>query len=377
MKDEYKVGVFLPFLEPSTNPNALSRSNQFAYDLYAGMRLACRWLEEHEKVKIRLFAYDTDQDTARFKASLADPGMPGMDLVIGPLYASTIPIMATYSKEFMIPSANPVSYNSGIIDDNPYAFMFFPSFETQGAAAAGFVHENFGKSNAFIIYGKSEEERRMAEAYRKKHEENGGTVRMYESIDFEKGSFAQLMQKFRPMQSDTLRTFGTNHVFACVNEQAAAVTVTSALQTMRVRVPVVATEAWLGFQQIGYDQMEASNVYLIYPKFANKGSGWRKIVSLYVKEANMLPLEYVFYGFETIHAFGKLLKEHGTGFWYKVREQEQPFPGVSMAGSDFRQGNDNQYVPIVRFEKGLLKLSNPPEWLLPLLTEAENSNKND
>jgi len=161
-KDVYNIAVFLPFLEESTKSNSLNRDNQFTYDLYEGMLLAKELLAK-EDITVQLHPFDTKRDSVHTQQLLEDSKLLDMDLIIGPLYSSTIPLVSTFSKEHEIPMVNPVSSNSAVIQDNPYAYLLMPTVETQGEKVANFVWDNYEEHRkAYIIYGNSETEKKMA-----------------------------------------------------------------------------------------------------------------------------------------------------------------------------------------------------------------------
>ena len=64
----------------------------------------------------------------------------------------------------------------------------------------------------------------------------------------------------------------------------------------------------------------------------------------------LTPTVYQMIGFETIVQYGRLLNQYGKYFQNGVRDGDT-FPGVLFGGLSYGMNNDNQVVPLVRFEK--------------------------
>ena len=129
----------------------------------------------------------------------------------------------------------------------------------------------------------------------------------------------------------------------------------------RSQVPVVTQANWLSFPMLNYDQLERLNVHFIYPEYIDYRSeaaiGFKKA---YIEKHNLIPSLYAYQGYDMMLFFGRLLKESGTGFGNALQSKTAA-KGDIFAGYDFRQSQDNQYVPVTRFEKGDFVLANPVE----------------
>ena len=51
--------------------------------------------------------------------------------------------------------------------------------------------------------------------------------------------------------------------------------------------------------------------------------------------------------------FGNFLQQGGNYFQHEVRRNKY-YPGAIFTGYSYAEGNDNSYVPIVKFEEGVL-----------------------
>ncbi|MEO1256294.1 MAG: hypothetical protein AAFY41_15605, partial [Bacteroidota bacterium] len=134
-KDKYSIALVLPFMFDSLqNPQSVIR-NRIIYDLYQGMTMARDSLVK-QGVTLVLYPFDTKKDKLRASQLVARRQLKEADLIIGPLYAGPNEQIMKFSSQYEIPLVNPLSSNIETIDGNGFAYLFKPSYETQGRQAA-------------------------------------------------------------------------------------------------------------------------------------------------------------------------------------------------------------------------------------------------
>jgi len=352
-KETYRVAALLPFFNSDININSIERKNQPVLDIYEGMQLAARQLEE-EGVDVELFAFDTKRDSLSVVTIMSDPAFKTMDLLVGPLYPNTIPPVADYAGVFRKPMVNPVSSNKKIITGNPFAFLTSPTPETQVKVAVNYTIDSLKTDSALVIHGLKESEYEMAELYKKTFEEQGGEFAHLFPFDFGKKGFEKLLGALDTLAEDSL-----SHVFVSSDDPVVAVNTVSAMQNLKSEAYIIASSEWLNFNQLTYSQLENMKVHLIYPRYVDTNRPTvRKFTSDFVKKVNLLPSAYAYMGYETMYFFGKMLEKYGTGMPREIHFQE--FMRSLLTGFDYEGGNDNQFVPILKFVEGELKITNHP-----------------
>ena len=150
-KPLYKVALMIPlFLDSvehidSENPDPkifeTSKSFQFL-PYYEGLIMALDSLEK-QGLKIKLYVYDVDKDTAKTKQLLKKPEMKSMDLIFGLLYQQNFQIVATFSKKNRINLINPISERSELIAGNQSVFKVQPSKKDQLGQLADYMSVAF------------------------------------------------------------------------------------------------------------------------------------------------------------------------------------------------------------------------------------------
>ncbi|MDE0472911.1 MAG: hypothetical protein OXH57_13360 [Ekhidna sp.] len=207
-KNKYAIAAVLPFMyESLENPWTVIK-NSVIFNLYQGMKMAQNDLKK-DGILLEIFPIDTKKQRSETQKIISDRSLENADVIIGPLYEGPNDVMDQYSKENEIPMINPLSFNSEIVKDNPYSFLFKPSYHTQGKVAAVYAKENFKENKlAYILY----ENRRdsiVASAYKEEIEKEGFLVVRFEQMTNE--SARQIQKDFTEkyeFRLDTMYTAG-------------------------------------------------------------------------------------------------------------------------------------------------------------------------
>jgi ABC-type branched-subunit amino acid transport system substrate-binding protein len=349
-KDSYNVAVLFPFGVNQLNPASTSRNNQFALDMYEGIKLGRDKLAE-EGIKVNLFAYDVANDANKALELVNSPELSSMDLLIGPLYAESYKVVSSFSRSRQIPLVNPISSNTRILQDNPYSFLVQTSPEVRAAKAAEYAAKNFRPNVALIFYGTNSEDSLMAYAYRDKVIETGGKVQV-----FKKMTSPQFGTTLQGLNAGTV-----GHIFITTSNQSVATTMMSALAVADSKVPVITTPNILDFQMIGYEQYERRNVHFIYPDYVSMDNPEAKsFISRYITENNIIPSVYSYQGYDAMLFFGQMLNKYGSRFRDDLLRQP-PVKGTALYGFHYAGSTANQYVPLLKFDQSRLVPVNPLE----------------
>ncbi|WMJ75057.1 ABC transporter substrate-binding protein [Cytophagaceae bacterium ABcell3] len=347
-KDVYNVAVLFPFMVKNLDPEKSGRPNQFVLDMYEGMRIAVDSLKE-QGVNIKLHAYDTDKDTAKFSALLDKPEMKKMDLIVGPVYSSHNEILAEFAWKNQINVVNPFANSNSLIENNNYVYLFQPSVETQAFKIAGYVGKaDTARNNAIILYGESVKDSLLAHAYR-------DTI---ERMDYEIAAFRKVkkssVKDIKELLGDSLLMTKVSHLFVPSSEQIVAATVVSSLDVLRMDIPVIGYAEWLNVQLMSFDQLERRQVHFIMPEYMDYGSKKvKKFKKAYVKKMDIYPSSYAFQGYELMSAFGNYLGKYGNMFNEDLQKCGRT-DGKVMGAVDFSCSNSNQVVPLIKFQNSFL-----------------------
>jgi len=380
-KDQYRVGVLLPFMAEGLSTSKGSKGNQFVLDIYQGIKVAVDELNEGGE-KIEIFAFDTHNDSLRTAKILESGELLEMDLLIGPLYPVPAEMVREYSYQNKINMVNPLSTNSETIAANPYSFLMKSTPETRAKTAARFMIENMKTKNATILYGAKQQDSIFAYTYKRILEEDSINITWIASSKSAESSTEILRSLTEVFETDTLnnsgKVFVSNTVKVRVGEEDSLVmtrdtighvmvassnnllvsNVLSALDTRRDSIPVVGYDEWLDFNQISFDQLQRMGVIMIGQNYFDFSSHEvAEFKETYRKDYNKMPSQYSYDGYETMWFFGEQLIEFGNYFQYGLYNEGFQ-RGHLYFGFEYTNANDNQAVPIMKMEGLELQMLN-------------------
>jgi len=351
-KKSYNVAVMFPFKLPNLDHDKPHPNNQFVYDLFEGIRLAVNSLAK-SGININIFAYDTEKDINKLMEILNLDELKVMDLIIGPLYRSTSQAAMNFAQQYQINIINPLSYNPVLIENNPYAFLFEPSSETQARVAADYASDNFLSDTAVIIYGSTNKDSIMAYTYKAVLEQDSVVINVFEKVNNKSA------MKIREIIGN-INHNNVGHIFVASADQTIAASVMSALEISNTQITLFTLSDWLDHEVISYDQLKLRNTHFIYPDYVELHDDKTKtFIYKYLNKNNRYPSKYAFKGYELMLNFGKLLYDYGNYFQDSLYTAGYT-KGALLPGFDYSWVNDNQYVPILKFDDEFrLELLNP------------------
>ncbi len=406
-KDSYAVALVLPFMFDSLqNPQSVI-ANGIIFDLYQGMQLARDSLAA-SGIDLRLFPFDTKKVGYKTREIVRSGSLKDADVIIGPLYQEPNQLISIFSKENEIPIINPLSSNGNVINDNRYAYLFKPSYDTQGKKAGEYAAKTFTRNKRAMILFETERDQVVAEAYKTVLEADSFEIVLYDQLtdeyarqlqaDFTEqyeevldslsqeaiDSIALIPNRF--VRSRIIRDEETGrilngrdgedsvqyyevkfviptdtigHIFAATSSNLLANNVISLTEVRGDSISIMGYSDWLRFRLVSYNQLERLGVSMIHSSFINEAAELvaEKIRKVFATE----PSIYHMQGFELIMQLGKLFNDHGKYFQRGLVTGDY-LDGFLMEGLTFGPYSDNQVVPIVRIDGLQLKVQNRDQY---------------
>jgi len=400
LKDEYAIGVFLPFLLNGSEISPSTVRDNFVMDLYQGMVLAGQMLKE-KGFNIKLYPFDTRKDSLVTKTLLKDTELKDLDLIIGPIYPQPVAVVKTYCQKNDVTMLNPLSSSGRVVKGCDMAYLLKPSYETMAAKAAAFIADKPIGTRSRIYYEDKYPEKQMAQVFREHIEEAGFEVSVFEKITSESArkvhsTFSNQKRKYLYLnrrKAKELREKGRNikerrkydddgnpeynadgspkmvyyemvsgidadsldHMFVMTKSNHFANNFIGAAESSAVRV--LGMSDWLDFTMLSYDQLERLAITLLHPGFFNRETEFfQRVTDRFKQQLNEQPSEFHLLGFESVWWSGHMMNKYGkymqNGFY-----DEPDFPFL-MFGHQYEGSNDNQAAPLVRFKDHKLKAVN-------------------
>ncbi len=338
-KGYFNFGLLLPFEIETIEPEK-TRRNQYALDLYQGMKMAKMALLK-EGITVNVFTYDIANDADEMLELVNNQSFKKMDLLVGPLYMNTNRIAMAYCENNQIPIVNPMSNNKMLIQDYNLSFLAQPSTVTQAIKASDFVRSQpFMGRNTAIYYTDSENDSTMAETYRQQMQKVG-----YEIVKFEK------VIPYSDDISNKLPDRKVSHIFMATSDKKAGLSMLAALNKKSVDAPLITTAEAFNSSNLSNGSLSGREVYCLDPEFVDiekpEADIFRKD---YLNKYGVLPSYYAFHGYDLALFWGRLFGKYGYNIRKGLDSRDLNKDGYNFSGYNFNKAQDNQVLPITTFQ---------------------------
>jgi len=363
-KDIYSVSVLMPFMVNTLEPSAAKKRNQIVLDFYEGMKLALDTLNK-QGINISLRAYDTDRDPGKIKTILETAELKSTDLIVGPFFQEENKVIQDFSQTNRINVFNPFSNNSDIIGNNPYAFLFQPSFETLGRKSGEFLVNRAAsrKKTCMVFYGTTRRDSILAANFMQVAREKG--VRVIGAHRVPRENVKSILtilatpteyDEFKYPSQFTLRKDSVGSIFVASDDALLYSKVVSGVETRNDGIVLLGSAQWLDETVVDLEKYESLSLALMAPGYINTDSRlYAQFARRFIKVHGRTPSEYAKTGYEFMLFAGNQLKKNGVFFQEGLSAQGY-VPGYISEGFNFQFSRNNQLVPFITLENGVRKV---------------------
>ncbi|WKN43142.1 tetratricopeptide repeat protein [Tunicatimonas pelagia] len=353
-KEEYHLAAFLPFLQEKLDAdNAGNRvGNQFILDLYRGMELAAKDLQQ-EGINVQLHAYDTQREYDITQELLAQDEIKYMDVFIGPLYQGPFRAVSDYARDNQKYMFNPLSSNPQIIGDNRFSYLIKPSIVTEAKIAAQHAIDSLDATQAVVVTGPTKRDSARVFTFINEFQETYNQEVHLEIIDdYNEETMELFVEKLQE-----LHDLGETVVYVASDQELVITNTISAVVMSGLPLKVIGNGSWFDFTTISYEQLESLGVRLINSIYLDyRNDEVQEFRDRYRQTYYQIPSKNVFLGYDIVYFIGQMLNEYGV-YFQEFFVTEAPVPSRFFQGYNYFQANDNQYVPIIQFEEGSLVIT--------------------
>lgn len=345
-KGYFNIGVLFPFNLDEGTLKKRQRDNQFALDMYEGIRLAKSQLQT-EGIIVNLFAYDIENEPNAMLDLMHNTAFGQMDALVGPLYAETNRLAVSYANQVKIPILNPLATDRDLLNDNPFAFLVQPSLALQAQKTVEFAKQEFKNKSAVIFYSGNRADSLLATHYAKALTAAGIEILAANRL----GNNAS--ETFSTVLSDAV-VKRVGHIFLASSSKTAGPALISSLERKRIDLPIVTKMDAFNFQESGKSQFSGHSLYFIAPDFVDEDKTEVRNFKLnYINKRNTLPSFYAYQGYDLMLFFGRILGKYQADF-RRGLDFNTNVVGYTLSGFDYSQSNENQRVPICKMVGGKL-----------------------
>lgn len=393
--DTFDIAIVFPFMfDDLTNPNSVIR-NKIVIEFYQGM---CYGQSLLEAEGINLKFHDFDTNKSREKTNELLPKLQGADLIVGPLYQEQIEMVGAFSKQHKINMINPLTSNVAYVGDNPYAYIFKPSYETVVKSLSKELLSSDTNRNVAIFYSENERDAFSAAVMKKEFESNKHNIIAYRSLDetTSKDLLDELLEiveeDYTRREADSISKIpgrkviygnrhskanqapkiayeekflipkdSIHHVVIASQSNAVINNILSAFASREAQVSIYGYGNWFAERTVNYEILQQLNVKLAISEYVNKESAdYERFRDDFISKYYTSPSDFNVQGFEFTMFIGRILNTYGKYFQEGIQEGIQK--GVVMEGTWYPGTHDNQIVPIIKMEEFQLKNLNTYEY---------------
>jgi len=365
-KEVYSVAILLPFFMDELDYEDCK--DQFVIELYQGIKLALEVLKK-QGIAIRLFTFDTKKDPVVTAALLAQKEMKHMDLIIGPLYPDTIPLVAEFSKRYKINFVNPISTNSAIIKGNPFAFLFQPMLETYAQKAAELtlrhIHEHSLEDPVVaVFYGDTKEEISQAERYKEIMEQSLGKpldifVKLSSRVEIEEffSNLNQIESQEKKLETteEEVQLPGIDlkritHIYLPTQNDLLIATVVGFPFKFGISPQIIGHEQWIRKDLLTLYHLQKLPLLLLAPNYIDFNKpGLLEFRENFFKQTASLPTMQSYIGYEMMLFFGQMLGRYGN--YFQKSWENMHYSGAIFQGVYYGKSHSNQHILVLKFVK--------------------------
>lgn len=335
-----RIGIFLPL---SGGPDS---RREMALEFYKGMILAnemCTALDSG----LELHVFDHRNKAEELRRISSEGCLDGLDLLVGPVRNSLIPVFDSLGASKKIPVMNVLTQSQ-----YPAASDWFHSQEAGTAAISetGFslMKELVPGPKAGIIFGTEKTDSILAAAYRRICIASGKQVVLYRKVG--KNSAANLSKYLSEAGLDSV-----SHLFVAGNEEMVRVQLLSAYGVLMGKFPVLIHGKWLESPNADLDEYSTLPFYFINADFPFPEPDFRKKAeSSFIARWGNPPGWISWKGIDLVMMLSRL--------WYTNES-----PGLDLKAGTyspvfgqylFMEGkSENQFAPVFRVgESGILRI---------------------
>ncbi|AYQ33365.1 ABC transporter substrate-binding protein [Runella sp. SP2] len=339
-KGYYNIAVILPFKVKEFSPNQRVRSNQFAYDMYEGMKLAKAKLQQ-EGILVNMFTYDIGSDPEDMLNVVNNTNFAQTDLIVGPVYSEPAKLAADFAQSNGIFYVHPTSLVTDLSATFSSTLLLHPSFERQASQSFDYMRSLPAATSkkVAIYYGSSRRDSTLAAAYRAKATASG-----YQVADF---------RRTREKLDTTATISSVNkpgHIAVFSSNENDGNKILALMDKRHINVPLLANSTAFNVGGIGANAFNNHPVYIIDTEFIDIAkSQVRDFQNLYFSKRNTVPSIYALQGYDLVLFFGRMLHKYQNQLrnGLDVRSYDDDY---LLSGFNYQHSNDNQVVPIIQID---------------------------
>jgi hypothetical protein len=268
---------------------------------------------------------DTRQDDSLVRVLCARPEFYDADLVIGPVYNSSMKVAAEYAKKYSVPIVAPLSPAEDITINNEYFFQANPGLGAHCNTLFKYVEEKYASENILLIHQSVDKE---TTDYFKALFYGSAKKMQYQELLYSSGKYTDVTYKNPATDLKSRLKSNANNIIivSSINLQFAH-KLSRELYSLSddYTFIVIGLPIWNPENDLNIDYLQKLNTHFTLgaqlPDTLYYAAGLAKKFN---DAFHRFPNETCYKGFDIGFFFGNMLMEHGKNFQKKIEDETFP-----------------------------------------------------
>ncbi|MBS9522691.1 ABC transporter substrate-binding protein [Litoribacter alkaliphilus] len=346
-----EVAVVLPFNYNGGSGVSRLQGNNFVFEYYQGLKLA---VEEAKKegVDILIRTFDTERSEAVTERILEDPFFRMADVIVGPIYPEEVAVVSLFAEQQGIPQINPLSNLDDNLEVAEKSYLFRPSTRSMSKGILDYAQRKTPEKKIAIGYSASSKDELLAKQLTEEARRKG-----FQIVKSEKIEGRNTRDFFSSLGIERGGSPSANLVIILSDDPNVASPTFGVVESINSRVPILVPDSWLYFNFASFEMLEHQNIHFIGNNTLDfESPDLEPFREEFFEKYQVFPGIFAHLGYETIYWIQENLNPD-KGFDFAQNLRRAGFQkGKLTFGFDFSNERANQYVPIMRLEKGTLEI---------------------
>ncbi|MCS4436338.1 ABC transporter substrate-binding protein [Aquiflexum gelatinilyticum] len=346
------IAILLPFnYSGGTDVKTISQGN-FILELYQGIDFGIKELISYG-YKINVKTFDTQRDNSRLQKILLDDFLLKADVIIGPIYPEETEVVLQFSEKNNIPFINPLSNLDDRIQGYDFAYLFRPAISSLSNGLLTYLRNNVEGKRLALAYSSTSRDEQLANKLGEDSKSQGYPIVLKTLI-----SPKNINQFFDSIQLGTDSLSKVDAVIILSDDPNIAQATFGFMESKNLKTPVIVMDSWLYFNFASYEMLENQNfVFLGNNSIDFNNPNLEVFRNGFNEEYGKYPSLNMHLGYELAYWIAETINPT-DGFDFRTNLNKDGFnQGKITYGFDFRDSNNNRYVPVLRLYNGKLEVN--------------------
>lgn len=338
----YRISYLLPF---NTNEIAfdtagnitrkLNDNTRMMMDYYRGALLALDTVQK-SGVKLKVYVYDTQQDTNKVISLFSKPELQQSHLIFGPVYNTQLQSVSPLIKKYKIPLVSPFSTQTDHVERNPYYILANASLRSHAELLYDFAIQQHKPARVFLIFNDNDLENEYASYFEQRELKQKNGVHLLKVTNNSEPSHDNIQ--------DLLSADGVNVVIIPSTDETFVSNMVRKLAGLSesYKINLYGMPQWRDSKSLRSDNMTKLQGRITAAVFFDKSDpATKKFIDKFTARYNTSPTEFALEGYNQALFFTSLMAAKGANVEKLLSDYSMTTAGESFRFETIKRRADN------------------------------------